>query len=155
VPRDVAPADGADGGGSEAILLACWAASRLRWAPGAAGAGLRNLRGSLVRPAGDPPGAIVLQALPSDRPAGQVLSFVLESEGATFRVERSEVLDCVTATVTVPEACPIPRSARVPERDQAALLCRSLEPSGIDPVHQEALALAARLAGAPPPGETR
>jgi glucose-6-phosphate dehydrogenase assembly protein OpcA len=156
-PSDAEPSDSREmPGAAEAILLSCWAASRLKWTPPAPGVVAAAAdRMMLQRPAGQRFGEIVLEAQPSDRSTGQVLSFVLEADDATFRVERSGMLDCVTATATMPQACPIPRSARVPEREEAALLCRSLEPSGSDPVHLEALRLAARLAGALPFGETR
>jgi hypothetical protein len=156
-PADQEPEDPrAMRGAAEAILLSCWAASRLKWAAPAPGiAPAEADRMLLSRPGGDPLGEIVLLAEPSDRPTGQVLSFVLEADDVSLRVERSGVLDCVTATATMPQACPIPRSARVPEREDAALLCRSLEPAGPDPLHLEALRLAARLAEAIPFGETR
>jgi glucose-6-phosphate dehydrogenase assembly protein OpcA len=149
-PMDVGGA-GAAAGAGEAILLSCWAASRLGWKPASGPPARTTGRLALERPHAAGPGTIEIMGTPSADPTGRVLSFEMEAGDALFRLERSGVLDCVTATVTLPEACPIPRSARVPERDEASLLCRALEP-GADGVHHETLALLARLAGAPQGG---
>ncbi|MGH9869693.1 MAG: glucose-6-phosphate dehydrogenase assembly protein OpcA [Candidatus Polarisedimenticolia bacterium] len=138
-------------GAAEAILLACWAASRLQWRP----AGVSDGACTLERPHGAGTAELALVPEPSARPAGQVIAFVLESPDATFRLERSEVLDCVTSTVTIPETCPVPRSARVAEREDGELLCRALGPGADDAVYAEALGLAAGMAASLVKGEPR
>lgn len=117
---------------AEAILLACWVASRLKWLPRRCLSGITFERQTFSEHQGT--GAL-----------GQVLSLTLAAPGAVFTLRRAGVLDCVTATVDIPGTCPVPRTVRVVERDESALLCRALERAGRDPIHDEAVYLAAAL----------
>lgn len=116
----------------EAILLASWVASRLNWSP------QRSMRsiGFERQVFGEHRG--------SGAP-GQVLSLTLAAPDASFTLRRTGLADCVTATVSIPGTCPVPRTVRVVERDEPALLCRVLERTGFDAVHDQALRLAAAL----------
>ena len=56
--------------------------------------------------------------------------------------------DALTVSVSLPDTCPLPYSARVVDRDDATLLCRSLE-RGPDPLYRTSLDLATCLLGTP------
>lgn len=117
---------------AEAVLLACWVASRLKWSAARAMRGITFERQTFNEHQG------------SGAP-GQVLSLALCAPDATFTMSRAGLLDCVTATVAIPGTCPVPRTVRVVERDESALLCRALERTGRDPIHDEAVYLAATM----------
>jgi glucose-6-phosphate dehydrogenase assembly protein OpcA len=139
-------------GRTEAFLLACWVASRLGWEPAPAGgeeAGAGVDRFDLWRQGSEAATVILCRVDEGRREGGtgrgRVSSLSLETPEAVFMLRRSGEADCVTATVTLPLACPVPRTARIVEREESALLCRVLESGGRDAVYDEALALAARL----------
>lgn len=134
---------GGAGSHAEALLLGCWASSRLRWRP--TGAAAPPARGfTLARPDGRPT-RLALCDHPGKEPAGQILSLTLKSAEATFDLRRAGDFECVSLSVAVPEACPISRVARVVARDEATLLCRCLESGGRDDIYDEAVHLAGRM----------
>jgi glucose-6-phosphate dehydrogenase assembly protein OpcA len=137
---------------AEALLLACWVASKLGWepAPAAREAGAVNVEEfNLWRQDGGTAAVSLHRFDSSGNEAGgepgQLISLELEAEGALFALRRVGVADCVTASVMLPESCPLPRTVRIVERDEAALLCRALESGGSDAGYDETLQLAARL----------
>lgn len=136
------------GSPSEGLLLGAWIASRLKWHPGSAGG---QLNWHLVRRGGEA-GDFLMISRPASREEsdgsrpGRVLSLVLHAGDATFSLRRSGQ-NMLTGSVEMPSACPVPRTARVVERDDATLLTRSLQAGWRDPIYDDALALAARLLG--------
>jgi glucose-6-phosphate dehydrogenase assembly protein OpcA len=145
---------GGPAGQAEGLLLGCWVASRLRWrlasavprpdamnrmqqaaAPGAF---------DFVRPGGEP-ARLLVRGLPDKEPAGRILSLILKAADASFTLRRDADTESVTIHIAVSEACPMSRVARVVVRDDATLLCRSLQSGGRDAIYVEALKLAARL----------
>jgi glucose-6-phosphate dehydrogenase assembly protein OpcA len=135
---------------AEALLLGSWAASRLGWRPsGRAGDARAAGRPSTFgfSRAGGMPAALTLAPRAGESPAGQILSFTMQAGATRFSLSRAGKAECVRILVTLPEACPLPRVARVPARDEATLLSRCLESGGRDEIYDEALHLAARLLG--------
>jgi hypothetical protein len=150
-----APARGARTFSAEGMLLGAWAASRLKWHPAphtstssSAGPARDDApeRFLLARADGGQ-AEMILQQVPSDDMLGRITALRLEAADASFELRRAWVADCVTASVTMPGTCPIPRTARVVERDEATLICRSLQSVGRDVIYEDALHLAARVLG--------
>jgi len=147
-----APAPGDRTFSAEGMLLGAWAASRLKWHPapllsasGTAG-GDASATFLLARADGGQAEMILQQVASDDRP-GRITALRLEAADASFELRRAWVADCVTASVTMPGTCPVPRTARVVERDEATLICRSLQSVGRDVIYDDALHLAARVLG--------
>ncbi|HET6372416.1 MAG TPA: glucose-6-phosphate dehydrogenase assembly protein OpcA [Candidatus Polarisedimenticolia bacterium] len=136
---------------AEALLLGAWAASQLGWhlEPGGTPAKSGALSFELLRPEGSA-GRLTLEGHPPDTgggPAGRVVSLTLESKDAVFLVQRAESSETLSLSITIPDACGLPRAARAVERDEATLLCRCLETSGRDEVYERTLHLAALMLG--------
>lgn len=147
--------DDACGARCEALLLGAWAASRLGWkraGPPADGTDTEPSRDHpMVRPSGEA-AALRLAGVKGAETPGCVRRFTLSAPGATFALRRAASGDCVVAAITMPGTCSIPRTARVPERDEATLLSRCLGETARDDIYREALGLAASLATCPPQG---
>lgn len=150
-----APARGDRTFWAEGMLLGAWAASRLKWHPaprlstsGPAGPAGDDASGRFLLARADGGQAeMILQQVPSDDTPGRITALRLEAADASFELRRAWVADCVTASVTMPGTCPVPRTARVVERDEATLICRSLQTVGRDVIYEDALHLAARVLG--------
>ncbi len=150
-----APARGDRTFWAEGMLLGAWAASRLKWHPaphlstsGSAGPAGHDESGRFLLARADGGQAeMILQQVPSDDTPGRITALRLEAADASFELRRAWVADCVTASVTMPGTCPVPRTARVVERDEATLICRSLQTVGRDVIYEDALHLAARVLG--------
>jgi len=130
---------GAGQDGAEALMLACWTASRLKWGH----AGGHDFTG----PDGKPGRFVIRSRAPRDKedPAGRILSLVLRAEGASFELRRVDGVDCVSVSASIPEASPVSRVARAVPRDDATLLSRAFENGARDIVYEETLRLAARV----------
>ncbi len=116
----------------------------------AAGAG-RERHFLLARPSGGAAELILREtseALPAAPPggvAGRLDGIALEAPGAVFEVRRPDSPDCLTASVTMEESCPLPRTTWAAERDEATLIGRGIEEMGRDAVFQRTLDLAVAL----------
>jgi len=137
---------------AEGMLLGAWVASRLKWHPApllsttGPARGDASARFPLARADGGK-AEIILQQVPSEDTPGRITALRLEAFDASFELRRAWVADCVTTSVTMPDTCPVPRTARVAERDEATLLCRILQSAGHDVIYEDALHLAARVLG--------
>ena len=134
--------EGGDGCPVEGMLLGSWIASRLGWHPGAASG---DLTWHLVRPGGEAGDLHLTRQVATGRP-GRVVSLVLTAGDATFQLSRPGP-DMLTGSVLMNATCPLPRTARVVDRDEATLLARALQAGARDRIYDAALALAARLLG--------
>ena len=139
---------------AEALLLGCWVASRLRWrpAPPTSSGATRNETQTTPPPRafsflqqGGASARLLVHALPDQEPAGLIRTLILRAADASFTLRRTADSECVTVHIAVSEACPMSRVARVVVRDDATLLCRSLQAGGRDNIYDEALKLAALL----------
>jgi len=124
---------------TKALMLGCWAATRLHWRPDLVGKGFAFLRGD------GKPARLLITPRKDREPAGRILSLALRAGPAEFVVRRTGPADCVELTAAVPEACPVSRTSRVVPRDEATLLSRCLNSGDADETYDEALHLAARL----------
>lgn len=132
---------------SDAVLLAAWTAARLGWRPavgewrlGVPGAALGA---RMARPGGQEGELIV--ACRGDGGPASIASVCLEAADVRLILSRSGSSDSVAASVIGAAGSSHAGTARVVERDEAALLWRALGASGRDAVYEEARGLAMRL----------
>ncbi len=121
--------------------IAGWLASRLGWTPGDRPRRWRARDGRRVT---------IELSRESALPAGQVSSVRIESAGqgsrGLFTVRRAGPdADIIVSTVEVRSSCPLPRKVQLPQRDEAALLCGTLQEPVRDRVFEAALEAAAAL----------
>jgi glucose-6-phosphate dehydrogenase assembly protein OpcA len=131
---------GDTGFSAPAAWIVGWLAMRLDWTPGARPDRWLAADGREV--------AVELEIDP-DTAAGEISSVRIDSSlggyPATFAVRREPGSDVIVSTVESSDTCPLPRRVRLPERDEAALLCGTLQMRVHDPLFDRVLAAAARM----------
>ena len=114
-----------------ALLCASWVATQLGW------------------PAADAARRIELKAREDDDATSVgILSISLKGDGVEACVRKNYGERAASATVTVPNACGLPRKRAFWPTDDAALLSQELDHSGSHRVYERTLAMAAAVADA-------